>query len=461
MEILKKNHQLNLTENNRDGSSIDYKATINISTDEETKKTFKASVSKDYLNEIKDFKLAFIAKNTNLKGFRPGKAPLSVVWQQNQTEITNEIAKDAINKIIQTIVSELKADLVTSPKVDLKHYSLEKGLDFEITLISMPKFEAPDIKKISLDKPVYKVTEADIKEKVKVLFDTHKNFVKADAKHAAKAGDKLVIDFEGKIDGVAFEGGAAKGHAIELGSKSFIDNFEDQLLKHKAGDEVLVKVKFPEEYHEKKFAGKAAEFAVTIHEVQIASVFKDVEELAKSIGFVSSKELNEKIKETLEKECSDRAMVRVKTDLFDKLDAACKIKLPEMMVDEEFAQLWKNVEAMMKNKAAEVDKPEKELRAEYMKLAERRVKLGILLSQMAKKYDIKIEQNDLIEAVRAQAMANPASSQAIVEYYTKNPDAIETLKGPILEDKVVQCMLGEVKNVDKPIKVKELLTVSS
>jgi len=330
-----------------------------------------------------------------------------------------------------------------------------------VTLDLMPAFELPAEDKISIDRPKFEVTDADIKDRVKTILDQHKHYEKADGKHVSKEGDRVIIDFEGRIDGEVFAGGTAKNFSLDLGSKSFIDTFEKQLEKHKAGDEVLVKVTFPENYHEKKYAGKPAEFSVKIHEIRQASTLKDEEELAKSIGFASKEEFLNRVKESIEKECNEKSLIKIKTDLFDKIDSLCKFNLPQILIDEEFANLWKSVEAMIKNKNPEVDKPEKELKDEYLKLAERRVKLGIVLTKLAQKYEIKVEQNDVIEAVRAQAMANPAASQAIIKYYTENPRAIESLKGPILEDKVVKLLLNKVKSTDKATKVKDLLAIAN
>lgn len=461
IDIFQPNHKLSLKLTNRDGSAVEYKAVINTALNEESKKVLNVSISAEALNKIKDSKLAHLALHTNLKGFRPGKAPLNLLWKQHQSELSNEIVNDAINNTTQEIVNKLNKDLVVAPKIELKHFSFEKGIDFEVSLDLMPEFELPDETKISVNKPKFEVTEDDINERVKTLLEQHKNFAKADQKHAAKDGDRVIIDFEGRIDGEIFAGGTAKNHTLELGSKSFIDTFETQLLKHKAGDEVLVKVTFPESYHEKKFAGKPAEFSVKIHEIHQPTLLKDGEELAKSLGFKTKEELHSRVKEILENECNQKSLIKLKTELFDQIDSASKFNLPQVLVDEEFANLWKNVEVMIKNKDAEVNKPEAELKDEYMKLANRRVKLGIVLTKMAQKYQVTVEQNDLIEAVRAQAMANPAASQAIIKYYTENPRAIETLKGPILEEKVVQLLLKKVKSIEKSIEVKDLLAIAS
>ncbi len=460
-EIFQANYPLSLSTANRDGSSVEYKGFSSPSINEELTKSFNITFSAEALNKIKDFKLAFMAKNSNLKGFRPGKAPLSVVWKQHESDLTGDIVNNVINDAVQSIVEQAKLDIITSPQINVKDFSFEKGLDFEVTLSLMPKITLPKLESITLTKPVYEISEADIKERSDQLLTRYKNYTKASETHKAANGDKVVIDFEGKIDGVAFPGGTAKNHTLELGTKSFIDNFEDQLLNHKVGDNVLVKVTFPENYHEKNFAGKAAEFAVTINEIQQASVFTKEDELAKFIGFASTEELHEKIKQGLDKECEEKRLIKMKTELFDKLDSCCDFNLPQILLDSEFENLWKNVERLRQYNHAEVNKPDAELREEYLKLAKRRVKLGMLLAEMAKLYNIQMVQEDIINAVRAKAMANPESAQAIIKYYTENPKAVEDLKGSIVEEKVVQHIFNQVINVEKSIKVQDLLEVAA
>lgn len=460
-DIFESNHKLVLSLTNREGSSLDYKATINVATNTDENKVFDVAVSAEFLSKIKNFKLEYLAKHTNLKGFRPGKAPHNILWKQHQAELTDEILNDVVNSVAHKIVHELKRDLVVSPKFEMKKYDVNKELEFSLTLHLMPEFELPEEGKITVHKPKFEVTDGDIEDRVKTLLSQHKHYSKADNKHAAEDGDRVVIDFEGKIDGEVFAGGTAKNYTLELGSKSFIDTFETQLLKHKIGDELSVKVTFPENYHEAKYAGKPAEFSVKINEILKPTPMKDEEELATSLGFKSKEELHNRIKEVISKECDDKSTVKLKTELFDQLDSLTKFKVPSVLVDEEFAQLWRNVEAMIKNKDPEVNKPEKELKEEYTKLAERRVKLGLMLTKYAQKQNITIEQNDLVEAVRTQAMANPAAAQAIIKYYTENPKAVESLKGPILEDKAVKLMLSKVKLSEKDTKVKDLLSIAN
>lgn len=457
MEIFQTDHKLNITISNSDGGSMLYASIINTLQNEETKKVFNINISSVELKKFKEFKLTSLVKKVNLHGFRPGKAPLSVIWTQYQENITSEIVNESINKVIEAINKEISPNLITSPKVEVKKFSLDEGLEFDVTLELFPDITLPDVKKISLTKYIYEIKDADISKRIKELSTHRKNYVAAKDSHKAAKGDQLVIDFEGKIEGVAFAGGSAKGHSLELGSKSFIDNFEDQLIGHKKDDKVVVNVTFPDSYHEKNFAGKKAQFDVTIHEIKQAKEFDNDAELAKAIGFESVEELQKRVTESLEKECANKVLAKMKLELFDKLDEVVKFTVPQVMIDQEFEALWKQVEEIQKH-TPEKSKTEAELKAEYLKIATRRVKLGILLTQIYNNYDIKLEQQDFINAVRAQIDAqHPSVAQSIIQYYNSNPKAVEALKGPILEEKTVEAILKDVKTVEKNIELKKLL----
>lgn len=456
-KTFKTDHQVDLVSKSSNGKTINYKAVVNTLADEELEKSFSVNILSADLEKVKDFKLGYLVTQANLKGFRPGKAPINIVWNQHKDKLLNEIASESINEAVSAIITVLDRDLITSPAVNVKKFSLEDGLEFEITIHLTPKFDLPNVNDLSLEKLTYEITDEDVTHRVKNLMKQHKNFEAAKDTHKTENGDRVIIDFEGKIDGVAFTGGSAKDHTLDLGSKTFIDNFEDQLLNHKAGDKILVKVNFPKNYHKVEFAEKPAEFDVVIKQILQAKECKTEEDFSKSVGFESVEEMKKRVKEGLDKECSERSRIQGKIALFDKLDNICEFNLPQMMIDQEFNQLWKNIENMDKGK----DKSESELKEEYLKLAKRRVKLGVLLAEMAKKYSVKVSQQDLVEAVKAQAMSNPAMAQAIIKFYTDNKNAVESLKGPIVEEKVVQHILADIKIIEKPIKVQELLELAN
>ena len=445
---MKKDHKLNLSTSNKDGTSTNYTAIANILNSEETAKSYSVSIGAKEIALVKDHKLQYLVKNSDISGFRPGKAPVSVIWNKHKDGLTYEIIDELVNAAVNNIVEEEKIDVVTSPKIEKESFDLEKGIKFEVTLSILPEIKFPDFKKITIDKPTYKITDADVEDRVKKLLSMHKKNEATKKTHKAILGNIAIIDFEGKIDGVAFAGGAAQGHKIELGSKSFIDTFEDQIVGHKAGEEFVVKVTFPKEYQAKEFAGKAAEFAVTLHEILEARDLKNKEELIEILKIASVEELDKQIRAALEKECQTTQEMQMKNSLLDKLDKAFSIAIPQVMLDDELKNL------------SSVDNINKELKEdELAKLANRRVRLGILLAELAKKHAISIEKDDVNKAISEKVLSSPSPqyAQALIKYYTENKQAVEQLKGPILESKTVQLLFGEVKNNEKPITVKKLL----
>lgn len=425
--------------------------------DEELKKSFQVTVPLSAIAQLKDEKVTNLAKTTSINGFRPGKAPAAVIWKQYQDKITADLINAFVHESIIALKNHVKRDLILSPNVEIKKFSLEEGLEFDVSMELMPEIIFPEMTKITLTKPVYEIKDSDIEKRIEELANIRKNFISAEDAHEAKDGDQVVIDFEGRIDGVTFEGGTAKGHFLELGSKTFIEGFEEQLIGKKKGDKVEVKVTFPDNYNKKEFSGKPAEFSVVINEIRESKPFENHEELAKAMMFDNLDELKGKIKTSLERECDNHSKIKVKTQLFDHLDDNCKFSVPQKLLDEEFKVLWAQAEQYIKS-GTKIDKSEEELKDEYTKLAERRVRLGILLSQLSNKYDIKIEQDDYINAVKAQINSqHPALSKQIIDYYSKNPKAVESLKGSILEEKTVDAILKEVSYKEENTAVSALL----
>ena len=451
---LLKDYKLNIFSSTKDGSKVGYTAIVNGITDGETEKSYNIVVDLKEIDKLKEHKLNYLSKTSNIDGFRPGKAPVSMIWKRHKDALSYEIIDEIVNGSINQLAIDEKVDVRLNPKLSNESFDLESQIKFDVSLIFISAFDLPDFKSLSIEKPVFEVTDKEIAGKVEELLKKHTKSEKADAKHKAASGDSVVIDFEGKIDGVAFPGGAAKGHTLVLGTKSFIDNFEDQLIGKKAGDSLVVKVKFPEEYHAKEFAGKPAEFDVTIHEILQAKQYENEEELAKGLQVESAEELRKQLKVLVEHECNAAQQVKMKTSLLDELDKVFSIKLPQVMLDEEYEALVKHLSEEDKK-----DKTEKQLKDEYSKIANRRVKLGILLAEIANRNAIKVDQKDLQREIYSRAMNsnNQAYADALIKYYTNNPQAVEQLKGPIIEAKTVAYLFEQVPNVEKKVTVKKLL----
>lgn len=434
--------------------NINCEADANVVTDEEIKKTFNVKINTQVLENIKNAKITDFSQKANINGFRPGKVPTNVIWQKHKDAITQEVFNDSINNSIQKIVDQFEFDLATHPKVELKKAELDEVLEYSVSFELLPKIELPDIEKISINKSTFEIKDTDIKNRIKELAKTRKNFVTAEDSYKAETGDQVIIDFEGKIDGVAFEGGTAKDFSLELGSKSFIDNFEDQLVGSKKNDEILVKVTFPKDYHKAEYASKKAEFSVKINEVKQNKKIEKEEELAKFFGIDSVEVLHEEIKKILELECNRKVKTQMKIELFDHLNDIVKFALPQTLLDEEFNALWKQ----MQPAEAKDKKEEEKAKEECLKLSERRVKLGMLLTQFANSFKTQVTNKDLEEAIREQLNSQPPMmAQYLVQYYKNNPKAIEALRGPILEEKTTDEIFKKVKIVEKPVKASDLL----
>lgn len=454
-EILQENYKLNLTFENENGLSIAYLCLSNNTENTDEVKSFKVAVDASTLDGIKNFKIASIADKVKIKGFRPGKVPHDVIWQQNQDSIVPQIMNQIINQVIAHFVNNLKIRLSQDAKVNIENFSFDDGFNFSITLDHIAHVKLPDVSAIVIDNPVYSVSEQDVKARIDLIRSRYKNHIPAEEGAVAKHGDLVTINFEGKIDSVAFENGTAKNHKVEIGSKSLIDNFEEQIIGHKVGDQFVVKVSFPDDYHVDQFKGKKAEFDIELLLIEHSQEVSDDEELAKMMNFESYKIMYDQIAEIIQKECEAKVLIKKKIQLFDKLNQIVDFKLPQSMLDTELEHLIKQKPAKVDGEKEQTTEEEK---SEYLPIATRRVKLGILLSEFALEKNIQVLQNDFVEKVREMIKyQHPSVAQSMINYYNQNPQALKSLEGSILEDKTVSVLLTEVSNKDTNVPVSELI----
>ena len=280
-----------------------------------------------------------------------------------------------------------------------------------------------------------------------------------DEKRATKTGDIIVIDFVGTIDGEEFNGGKGKDYYLDLGSNTFIPGFEDQLTGKEIGSQVDVNVSFPEDYHAKNLAGKKALFKVDIKELRKVVKPELNDEFAKSLGMESMDKLNKMVKEELDKEYTSVARMHAKRALLDKLAETHSFDVPQGMVDMEFESIWKQFEQAKKDgqlDEEEKNKSEDELKAEYRAIAERRVRLGLLLAEVANRNKITLSQEEVTAAVMREARRYPGQEKMVFEYYQKNPQALDAVRAPLFEEKVVDYILGEVNTTEKTVSVEDL-----
>jgi trigger factor len=336
-----------------------------------------------------------------------------------------------------------------------------EDLAFELAVEVMPDFEPIDPASIELTKPVYKVTDAEVDESLDELAKQARTYEPRTGKSLkAKDGDQLLIDFVGTVDGVEFAGGKAEGAELVLGSGQFIPGFEEQLVGAKPGDELVVKVKFPEEYQAKDLAGKDAEFATKVTEVRAPVDGKADDELAKRLGLSDLAALKDLLRSNLAGRYDNSSRFKLKRALLDVLDTKHDFPLPPRMVDAEFAGIWQQVEA---DKARgglppeDAEKSEDQLKDEYRKIAERRVRLGLVLAEIGRKNDVVVTDQELTDAIMREARQYGAQAQQVFDMYRQRADLQAALRAPIYEDKVVDLIFGKAKVEEKEVSKDELL----
>ena len=431
------------------------------------KRQFKVALSKDDLNNRFDTELENIRGRVNLNGFRPGKVPTAHLKRVYGKSVMAEVVQNAVNDANKKIVDDTGTRLAAEPKVNMpedqalieKVLAGEAGLDFSVDVDLLPTIEIVDHSGIAVVKSVAEVPAKDVDEAIERMASANRPFSPRGEKDKAKDGDKLTIDFVGKIDGVAFEGGTGGDVDLVLGSGQFIPGFEEQLVGAKAGDKKLVKVSFPAGYQAEHLAGKAAEFDVTVKAVAAPGELKIDDELAKKFGLDTVEKLREAVKESLSEELKDATRQKMKRQLLDGLDKLYTFDLPPTMLEEEFNAVWRQVNADMQRAGETFDAEggEAKARDEYRAIAARRVRLGLVLAEVGQKAEIKVEDAEITQALVLRARQFPGQEKQVFEYYRKNPQALAEIRAPLFEEKVVDHLLSGVKVTEKTVTREELM----
>ena len=424
------------------------------------KKKYQVVIEHKDFEEKVEQKLNDVVKNVKLPGFRPGKAPKEMLKQKYRTSVMGEALDEIVRDAADQVVKENKLKLALRPNISITKFDEGKDIEFDIEAEILPEIKVGDFSEIKVEKLMAEVPAEEVEKALQYIVSSRRETAKIeDAAHQAAKGDTLIIDFVGSIDGVEFPGGKGNDYPLELGSGTFIPGFEDQLIGAKAGDKVEVKVKFPEDYHAKELAGKDSVFAVTVKEMREPKAVELNDEFAKSIGEESLDSLKESIKNRIKADYENTSKLKLKRNLLDKLDEAYKFDVPESLVEEEF----KSIEAQYKrakelNQLDEHEKttPEEELMKEYKKIAERRVKLGLLLSEVGAEAKVTVTTDDLNKAIMNEAKKYPGQEKAVFDFYLKNAKAVEALRAPVFEEKIIDFVLDKVKVEEKTVSVEEL-----
>ena len=427
--------------------------------DKKLKKEFQVTVPYQLIDaKVSDY-IEKVRGNFSLKGFRKGQVPLEVIKEKYGQSIMADESDKIINDTIKKIVTDNNIKLALSPKIDIKNFKEGQDVELTATMELYPQLPEIEFNKVKVTKRDAEISAADLDESLKKLLKFYRKWNAKDTSYKAKLGDSVNIDYVGKIDKKEFEGGAAKGYQLELGSKSFIDDFEEQLVGKKAGDETRVKVKFPKEYHNEEFAGKAAEFDVKINEVLTAEMPEVNDEFIKNnFGLENKAKLEEAVKKQIDDNYKGIERNLFKKELFDFLNKKYDFELPAGLVEEQINNLWAETEEELKTNPNKFknDKEKEKAKDKKREIAQRMIRCGMILSEVAQKNKIEVTNDDINQEIGKILARFPNQEKAVLEYYQKNASAVQQLRGSIIEEKAVDFILNQSGIERKKISLKEL-----
>jgi trigger factor len=401
-----------------------------------------------------------------INGFRPGKVPMAHMRKMYGKSMMAEVVNEIINETPGSVLSGRGEKSATRPEVAMTEDEAEAekilagNADFEFSLAYevLPAIEIGDFSDISITREVVDIPDAEVEEQVGKVAASAREFTTKEGK--ATDGDRVTIDYVGRIDGEAFDGGADNGSNLTLGSNQFIPGFEEQLVGAKAGDERKVTVSFPTDYPAAHLAGKEAVFDVTVHEVAAPAELVIDDDLAKKLGLESADRLRKVIREQMESQFGSMTRQKVKRQILDALDSRYKFETPSSLVDAEFNNIWQQITAELeqsKKTFADEDTTEEAAREEYRTLAERRVRLGLVLSEIGQKAEVEVTQDELQRAIYDQVRQYKGQEQQVFDYFKNNPDAVAGLRAPLFEEKVIDHLMTQIKVEDKSVTKEALM----
>lgn len=415
----------------------------------------------------RDERMVELKDRVQIKGFRKGKVPVAHLKKVYGRSLMAEVVQQAVEESSRQVLTDRNERAALQPKIDLPEDQAEienvidgkSDLAFSMSYEILPPIELVDFSKLNLVRLVADVEDSAVDDALKQIAERNVSYT-ADPAGVAANQDKVKIDFVGKIDGEVFEGGSAEGVDLVLGQGSFIPGFEDALIGVKPGEEKTISITFPADYQAEQLKGKAATFDVKVHEVGKPAVPAINDELAKTLGVDDLAKLKELVKNQIGGEYAQISRAKLKRDLLDQLDKAHKMELPASLVDGEFEGIWKQVTQQLEQGGktfADENKTEESARAEYRDIAERRVRLGLLIGEVGEKNKVSISQEELRRALVEQARRFPGQERFVYEYYEKTPGALAELRAPLFEDKVVDVIIDQAKPTERKVSREELI----
>jgi trigger factor len=423
------------------------------------KRAYRITIEARDIDARVDRELKAVAPQVRMPGFRPGKVPANLIRKMHGPRLEQQALESAVQDGVQRLLSDNNLRPAMQPSVELEGHEPGKDAVVKVELETLPEVPEPQIDDLRIERLTVEPTDAEIDEALQRIASGQKSYEPAPAKYAAKTGDRVLVDFEGRVDGTPFEGGKGEGMAVDLGSGALIPGFEDQLVGAKANEQRTLNVRFPDDYNVDTLKGRDAVFEVTVNEVQTAKETKLDDAFAQSMGLEGLDQLRELIKGQVQQETNGLVRTHMKRQLLDALAARHDFPVPPSMVDAEFDQIWKQLEHEASNEPdPEAARAEMEReRGDYRRIAERRVRLGLLLSEIGQRNGVEISQQEMNQLVaQAAQQYRPEDRQRFVEYVRNTPMAAAQLRAPMYEDKVVDHLFARAEIVERPASRAEL-----
>jgi trigger factor len=420
---------------------------------------FKITVGAVDIEKRVDERLTEVGKSVNIPGFRPGKVPMKVLKQRFGNSVMGEVLEATVQSTSQEVLTDHGLRPAGQPKVEIVSFDEGKDLEYDISFEILPEIGDLDLAAIELDRIKVVPTDGEIEDAINRIVQQNRETKPIETPRPAEKGDIVVIDFEGKIDDVAFEGGQGTGIRLALGSDQFIPGFEEQLVGMEIGKQSDVKVSFPADYGVDDLSGKDAVFDCTIQEIHEGVEVTVDDEFAKSLGMEDLGTLKVAVSEQLGQEYNRLTRERTKRELLDKLAEGHDFDVPPRMAEDEFDQIWKQIEEAKESDQLDDDdkgKSDDELKIQYREISERRVRLGLLLSHVGESNSLTVTQEEVNRAIMEQARQMPGQEQAVIEFYRDNPQATASMQAPIFEDKVVDFILELAKVTEREMSPEDL-----
>ena len=429
-------------------------------TNEGLKRAYSVKIPAKDIEARIDAEVKKVAPQVRMPGFRPGKVPANLIKKMHGEALHSDAFNTAVQESVDSLMREKKLRPALQPKVDLgEGYARGKDAELTVELEVLPEIEAPSVDGLTLERLTVPISDAEVDEALAKLAGNQKSYKDAPKAKKSADGDQLIIDFVGRVDGEEFEGGKAEGAPLVLGSGQFIPGFEEQLSGLKAGDTRTITVKFPDDYPAANLKGKEAEFDVTVQAVKVEGETKVDDEFAKSLGLESLAKLKELLKGQLEQETAGLTRTQMKRQLLDKLAADHDFAVPPGMVDAEFEQIWQQLEAEVEKEAdpAAARKEIEDDREDYRRIAERRVRLGLLLSEIGQANGVEVTNQEMQMLLQQAAQQYRAEDrERFVEYVRNEPMAQAQLRAPLYEDKVVDFLFDKAEVTERQVTREEL-----